>query len=487
MRQQDRNVEKKNFGPGFKHLESLCELNPEQIIISISTNKYFSNRLDQDLAGDYVVIMLKLLSKVCQSSFKALKAGVITLFCKERFIDNLKKFIALLAVHNEKDKHWNQYFWRNPEEFWSNMHVLCNSVIELMPSTAIDIMPHLISSANLSIRNLETEQKITIPQEIKRGFEKLQQKLIVCAEENEKQRKKTLTDAFEIEPPDNFLHIDVYPTSKEILSPGRSFVRENKIDRQYGSVKEYLDIQYRLLREDFMGPLREGIGEYLKQRKGETEKKKIHAIRVHPKVQFVRPEYLEAGVGTCVQFEFNLKKLAKEFSSLTQDSKRFMHGSLVCFTKDNFKTLTFTKIIGRDIKLLKRGLIVVDLFWGHNIEVGVDYIMVECNVYFEPYYHVLHALQNMYEYGLDEMFPMERYIIKIDADIRPPQYLRNDSHYCIDGYNIELFNASSWPSAEALRLNDTQFEAFKTGLTKEFCVIQGPPGNKLFVLFILLN
>lgn len=469
-------------GVGFKLIESLCEKDPEEIMASIATNDTnFSIRLDQDLSGDYIFIILKLLAKMCGCAFTQCKIEVITVFCKDKFIDQLVKFIATLPLHNQKDKKHNQYFWQNPAEFFNNIHVLCNSLLELMPSMAIDVIPKLISSAVMSIQNIESMHRdVKFTDEIKDKFQKLQEKLDLSIKEIEKKKLEVrkCVDTVELEPPDDFRELSVYPTSIEVLSKERSFMRENRIDRQYKSVDEYLDVQFRLLREDFVGPLREGIGEYRMQREGETTKKKIHSVKVHPRVQFVGAHNVKDQVGYKVQFEFNLKKLSKVFSRL-ENSKRFMYGSLVCFTRDNFVSLHFGKIIDRDVKLLEKGLIVVNFDQDDVVEYGVDYLMVECSVYFEPYYHVLKALQTI---DVDR-FPMERYIIHVDREIKAPSYLALNSTYVIDRYNVELFNDCYWPSAKSLSLNETQYNAFKAGLTNEFCIIQGPPGNYFLLFF----
>lgn len=43
--------------------------------------------------------------------------------------------------------------------------------------------------------------------------------------------------------------------------------------------------------------------------------------------------------------------------------------------------------------------------------------------------------------------------------------------------NVPVLNLASWPSAEDLGLDDSQFKALQMALTKEFTVIQGPPGT----------
>ena len=47
----------------------------------------------------------------------------------------------------------------------------------------------------------------------------------------------------------------------------------------------------------------------------------------------------------------------------------------------------------------------------------------------------------------------------------------------IKGTDVPLLSLASWPSAEDLELDDSQFRALQMALTKEFAVIQGPPGT----------
>lgn len=47
---------------------------------------------------------------------------------------------------------------------------------------------------------------------------------------------------------------------------------------------------------------------------------------------------------------------------------------------------------------------------------------------------------------------------------------------------LDIKDTSKWPKAEALRLDESQLNAFKSSLTRKFAVIQGPPGTgKTFI------
>ena len=74
---------------------------------------------------------------------------------------------------------------------------------------------------------------------------------------------KKENEEIECKPPNNFRQIAVYPTSDEIHAREETFLRKNRIKRSYDDLNDYLDVQFRLLREDFVAPLRAGIQEIL--------------------------------------------------------------------------------------------------------------------------------------------------------------------------------------------------------------------------------
>lgn len=122
--------------------------------------------------------------------------------------------------------------------------------------------------------------------------------------------------------------------------------------------------------------------------------------------------------------------------------------------------------------------------------------------YFEAYQHVLKALQQ-----LDlERFPFKEYLISCQSAVQSPSYLRgvgnaNSSNTLSSSIGIvntggaDKYNLSSvldggkttfpllgqWPEIETT-MDNSQQNAFKQALCKEFAIIQGPPGTgKTFV------
>ena len=80
---------------------------------------------------------------------------------------------------------------------------------------------------------------------------------------NKQARESGVVDEDTMTPPDDFRQISVFPTMEDLNKDELPFLRKNKRKGGYTSVDHYLDVQFRLLREDFVYPLREGIAEYL--------------------------------------------------------------------------------------------------------------------------------------------------------------------------------------------------------------------------------
>lgn len=62
----------------------------------------------------------------------------------------------------------------------------------------------------------------------------------------------------DVQPPENFRMLSIVPTRDDLMD-STPFVRPNIVQGAYNDVEHYLDVQFRLLREDCFGPIRDGI------------------------------------------------------------------------------------------------------------------------------------------------------------------------------------------------------------------------------------
>ncbi|KAK7499274.1 hypothetical protein BaRGS_00009534 [Batillaria attramentaria] len=318
---------------------------------------------------------------------------------------------------------------------------------------------------------------------------------------------KPEVDEDSLTPPDDFRALSVFPTMADLDKEELPFLRKNKPTGGYSSADHYLDVQFRLLREDFVYPLREGIQEYLKTVAAPHRGKRLKDIRVYHGVHVLRAVCLQNGLGHRLNFDVSHMKRVR-----WEVSKRLIYGSLVCLSSDNFQTeLFFATVANREPSDLKEGI--VDVTFEHDlhelaaISPETVFTMAETTAFFEAYRHVLSGLQNI----RDNQLPFQRYIVQCNKNVQDPSYLADSRNPTYDlrplvddkmvlredrqlqdqgrevGYNfsaesrpaddVSVLHREEWPDNQLLKLDASQFEALYRALTKEFSVIQGPPGT----------
>ena len=331
-----------------------------------------------------------------------------------------------------------------------------------------------------------------------------------------RQRKKVRTKEDKMLPPDSFRLINISPTADELLTNRAPFLRKNKDIGSYNDLDHYLDVQFRLLREDFVAPLRESIEEFKNNIQDmHDETRKLHNIRIYSGIEIAGTTFTHEGICHVLTFDASkTKKVKWEFS------KRLIYGSLLCLSYDSFQTIYFATVSKRDPSDLALGMIEVQFTCEIETVRSIadeEFVMAESSAYFEAYKHNLKALQ------LIQDLPFSQYIVECENGVRPPAYLmRNeDTHYdlttldgeyiddtsnneenLIDRKNfkghikfsdltrkrdktlekVDILNDKLWPSTSKLGLDESQHQALKNALTHEFSITQGPPGTgKTFI------
>ncbi|XP_056376825.1 NFX1-type zinc finger-containing protein 1-like [Hyla sarda] len=318
----------------------------------------------------------------------------------------------------------------------------------------------------------------------------------------------------------DFRQLSIYPTYEDICLSQKPSMRPNIIDGSYADARCYLDTHFRLLREDFIRPLRDGICELVELDKKDLNNAKIDDIRIYCDTKILFPVCTRAGIVHEVKFSTsNLKHVRWEIS------KRLLYGSLVCLSKDNFRNMLFATVADRSVDDLPKGsiaLIFTEESRQQLIKYAVDdtFLMIEATAYFEAYRHVLEGLKEM---AASEV-PFQNYIVLCNTAMSPPLYLsQNPSGFTLEKLlqsgnstlqqdhstrapfslhtalsnmhlkrQFNVLDSSTWPTKEELQLDQSQFRALQMALTSELAIIQGPPGTGktyvgLKIMHALLN
>ncbi|PSN32629.1 hypothetical protein C0J52_22378 [Blattella germanica] len=456
---------------GYKEIESLSEKqDPYDVLKGLADRvTAFERTLKQPLRPDLLILILKLLSKLSKLDFDDLKIQLLSRACDSSFLDQLSKHIVTIPLErNIKRK-------AQAENFLEDVLTFLETVLNLCPTKAADNFGDIFTMTDTMLTINAIQKRITVSEAMVNKFKQLNTQFTTCVEEQEKKKKmgndETL-QTYELAPND-FRDMSLFPIPEDVLSDDSGFLRPNIVEGAYENVNHYLDVQFRLLREDFVSPLREGISQYVNIGDKKNLRKITH-MKIYQKVFFLNPKVVKDKLCLIVCFDPD-----KRFKNINwEHTKRFMFGSLLVFSKDNFSNIIFGTVMDRNLDDLKKGRILVgvcdpssmtnDLFMN-------EYVMAESSVYFEPYYHVMKALQ-----GMEELtFPMERYIVHADVSDNPPKYLMQDGglSFEIDRREVSVLDENSWPSAEYLKLDESQYQAFKASLTREFVIVQGPPGT----------
>ncbi|XP_076813144.1 NFX1-type zinc finger-containing protein 1-like isoform X2 [Clavelina lepadiformis] len=492
-----------------------------------SDHSGFCQRLSQtDLDGGMIQMLLKVIGKMCRDddppdSLKRVLNNII----HTKFTDKIIRFLHALPRENAFRK-------QHAATHILNCLDLLRAWITRMPATSETDVSMLSANVKIVIEKMALGSDYKFEARLKEIDEILSEQLTQPTPTEEDNDLSEAERMHEMAPPNNFRDISVYPEAGDINGTQESFLRTNLVNSAYKNEDHYLDVQFRLLREDFVRPLREGIrhcftpgGEMRLDRQRQTN------VRVYENVSIEFPKPGRTGMQYYVHFD------TKRLQNVRWDaSRKLMYGNLVCLSFDKFERhFLFAIIVDRDPKQLKMGYVRLE-FVSNNGNVGAGgnvedalrelqlendsedssdddssdeddenvieeqlaavpgnslltqadmrrrYYMVETEAYFESYRHVLAGLQKT------ENIPLQQYIVRCQQEIRPPRYLRvaQQPRYdfkCIieaddlPHTDVEVLKTDSWHSTEELSLDQSQLDALKSALTNEISLIQGPPGT----------
>ena len=150
-------------------------------------------------------------------------------------------------------------------------------------------------------------------------------------------------------PTDNFRHLSVIPTLGDISINQSGSLRKNKIKGRYHNIEHYLDVQFQLLREDFLRPLRDGIKHYREHNNRSYPNDLYQDVRIYDNVKILRPICTSSGVRYKIRFD------TRKFVDVQwENSKRLIFGSLLCLSKDNFENFVFATVAERNVKEVEK-------------------------------------------------------------------------------------------------------------------------------------
>ncbi|NXV98239.1 ZNFX1 protein, partial [Calonectris borealis] len=477
---------------GYKFLENLLQKDPSEVVITLASSSGLKELLSQTaMKPNFLQLVCQVLRKACSSRMDRQSVQQLLGMVKE---SNFLKICLPQYVSDMVTEAVPAVCHQYPVHI-SNIISLLQDMISVFPASSVQKISVLLTVLPASINALRASG-VVITEETEKNLNKVQ---MLVQHLQEKRREGTLrADNYTLIQPrtdgqeETYRTMTIYLTYNEVHRDERPFLRPNIVSGRYESTSIYLDTHFRLLREDFVRPLREGILELLQSFEDTgLRKKKFDDIRIYFNTRIITPLCSSTGIVYKVQFDIKPLKFVR-----WQNSKRLLYGSLICMSKDHFETCLFATVSSRDHADLAHGI--VQLCFNAQsqallaeVQPSDSFLMVETTAYFEAYRHVLEGLQEIHE----EDIPFQKYIVECDAQVKKPTYLTMDTAYNFaplmedplsdegmypDGLSwqsVHVLDPKQWPSTEALRLDESQMQALSLALTKELAIIQGPPGT----------
>ena len=471
----------------------MIELDPAEIVFKLTSSQsgFVELLKEDDIRRDIKALIVTLLGRACQSQ-KAPQSLTKLLNIANDFFLSTHLTQHVTAMPREFDR---KYVAIIPQQIKS-ITTLLMTMLQRLPRSAdsviviVVLLQSFVPVLEVRCGALESETKETLKKLVE-----YHEEMIRKAEEDRDQKQQPKQVGSTGPPPDDFRDISIFPSADDLKATAEPFLRQNKDRGGYDDVDHYLDVQFRLLREDFVRPLRNGIEEYLRMTRATPAQRNQRPkdIRIYRNVQIQYPMCSWGGIIYRVHFDQTRFRRIR-----WQATKRLIFGSLVCLSKDDFRTFLFATVANRNPADLEQGF--VDLRFEDRKAIedadGDQFVMAETSAYFEAYRHVLEGLKEI----TGDTLCFQKYIIDVEKEVDPPQYLQQNRHvtYTLqplisdlnssdgseeesddddDGSQVEILNRRSWPSAEKLHLDKSQLAAVQMALTKELSVIQGPPGT----------
>lgn len=442
----------------YEQLETLANSKPEELIYLLVNDNNFMYTLNQCTDITVLIFLMDIFSKIILQ-FNEIKFIIIDMICNSTYLENMNHSLIELTKSEDTICHLKL------KEFFIN----CNTLLEAIENQKTKTLLNEI----IQFKTLLFNETLPIDGEkTELNNDYLDTEIIMHDTMINKTIENNLSVLYVVKRwPQYYKTLTAYPlisdiTSKEVI------LSQNIMKGCYDNVDHYIDVQFRLLREDFIAPMREGIQCYKELNKLNQNVIKMPNMHIY------------FGVKIGLRVFNNMTSHVVNFytkDDCSIDSKIFMFKSMLVFSNDNFDTMFFASVI-RMIKKptsLLKTIVIKPLDYNVTINMKSSYTMAESNAFFLPYMCTMNVLKTLNHTN----FPMKSYIVHGKTEPKTPAYLTYKSKiYNINGLQFDILNDHHWPDSKFLGLDPAQSMAFKAALTEEFTVIQGPPGTgKTFI------
>ena len=415
--------EKETHPLAYMALKEICDSNcPEDGILELANkSKRFEALLNcTEIRPDLMKLIIRAVhlcassDQVTQHAEKILRIVIRTKF----LLLHLSSFVRKIQLHSITDDNFqpDDVILQLAETFLVLLQRFRHDTVDTTPIAELsEALEKLKSDVSLQVDTEMLEKKVILVKELRDE---------IIRRRIESLRKQD--DESALEPPEDFRKVSVIPQAADLNVHDKPFLRANIVGGSYIDLEHYLDVQFRLMREDFIIPLRQGIKELRRKDNNrgasiDSDRKHSKDVSVYRNVTVLYPVCSGKGMVYRIRFDW-LHRSVRHVK--WEKSKQLKFGSLLCLSADDFYNLVFATVENRNPGDLRCGELEVR-FEGVQLEKLNEFIkekkkfdMVESPAFFETYRHVLEGLQKIQP---DEL-PFQEHIVKCNRNVGPPGY-----------------------------------------------------------------
>ncbi|CAH1406157.1 unnamed protein product [Nezara viridula] len=391
-----------------------------------------------------LMVVLALLTRIPWSIFNSAKTNILTLLTADEFYDSLIRYV-LNNIEN------NCY---NSDEYMALVRFY-EILVTYLPICE-DTYEKFLTLFEMTYKCLENfVLKSPCEKLLYERLEELVKLLIFKAYYRERNKW-------------HYSYMNIYPSPVDFFENRN--LKPNIIQGSYDSTDHYLDLHFKILKEDFVCAVRQGIEQYRSEIFGGKVKRNslLHLYKNVSSIGISIDKYnLKSKIYHHIIFS-DEDKIALQEDNF-QVTKKFMTGSLLFFTRNDFTTFVVATVEDNGerndcVNKQFNGIKVSVIGNPYQLKIGKQYNMIEPVTFFEPYYQSLKTLQTM-----DPIyFPLKDNIVF--ANMKP------------------ISSGIKFSIADKDKLNPSQIVALEAALSQKFTIIQGPPGTgKSYLARLIIN
>ncbi|ULU03786.1 hypothetical protein L3Y34_016924 [Caenorhabditis briggsae] len=222
------------------------------------------------------------------------------------------------------------------------------------------------------------------------------------------------------EPPEDFRTLTAVPTLKDYVNASEPYLRRIVELGVYTSADHYLDVQFRLLREDLVSPMRDGLDIYRKN--GTCKGRRLEGQNMNSDISITNIERVDGKQVTDKDgWEMRIIHPSSfDISKLLENDREMKESGLVMLSCDRFVDDFHLGHIQTSV-LAKGQLHLAVHEETAPFQPDKSYMMAEATSYLPAYEHVLNALKTLSPF---KPIPFERYLVHGRKEIYRPNFHR---------------------------------------------------------------